>query len=164
MNCKNFYFSSNPKDSDQILEHDITLSVLKGIDLNHQDINGWTTMHLFCKDLIWGYTLSNTFGFWARTDIPNNDGLYPFDFVLMYCSLLVPLSKWWKVVGLISVKTFWRSRSHPCDVCNNIHQVWRQDGSLHSYQMYWKLEFCPILGTRITSSNSVEKNDWWVQF
>lgn len=160
MNClQKLLFSSNPKDSDQILEHDITLSVLKGIDLNHQDINGWTTMHFVCKRPYRGYIIEYFLDSGARTDIPNNDGLYPFDFALMYCSPFGSAVKMMESRGLNFSKDIPEEvRSHPCDVCNNISSSLKTRCGHHIHiKCTEKLNSCPICGTRITSSNSVEK-------
>ena len=133
----------------------IMLLVDHGIDLNSQTNNGRTIMHILAeKDIeIIEYFLESG----ARADIPDNEGLYPFDLAFkreIYNDSVEVFEK----RGLNYSKFVGEDiRSHKCDHCNGKSATLKGRCGHHLHICCLKNQkICPICDSRLSRSNKME--------
>ena len=135
----------------------IMILVENGINLNSQDKNGWTALHYACQGRRNIQTIMYLLDNGARADIPNNEGEFAFD-ILVLLGLFPSIEKF-EELGLNYSKYIPNSlRAQPCDNCNlDFASVeTRCSHFLHIHCMEPK-DTCPLCYTRVSLSNIVEK-------
>lgn len=161
LNCFRRYLNTKmgKKVNSKIVEF-LKLFVESGTDLNSRDKFGKTVMHNLCinysnsrVDFI-EYFLDSG----ARTDIPDNNGEFPFDMACLW-KPFGHLTRMLEKRGLNDGKYITAEvRSKPCDQCNGVFPSLFTRCGHYIHLSCMKVEFkCHLCDTTVSESNRVEK-------